>query len=52
VTRLLVPVIFSRDGGDADLALDYAERLARIAPVDPNLAGLIQELRRRATSRM
>jgi predicted CXXCH cytochrome family protein len=46
---LMALVTFSRNGGDADSALDYAERLARIAPADPNLAGLIQELRRQAT---
>jgi predicted CXXCH cytochrome family protein len=46
---LLALVTFSRDGGDAGSALDYAERLARIMPADPNLAGLIQELRRQAT---
>jgi Flp pilus assembly protein TadD len=39
---------FSRDSGDFGSALEYAERLARIPPADPNLAGLIQDLRRRA----
>jgi predicted CXXCH cytochrome family protein len=39
---------FSRDSGDFASALEYAERLARIPPVDPNLAGLIQDLRRQA----
>jgi Flp pilus assembly protein TadD len=39
---------FSRDSGDVGSALDYAERLARIPPADPNLAGLIQDLRRQA----
>jgi predicted CXXCH cytochrome family protein len=37
---------FSRDSGDVGSALEYAERLARIPPPDPNLAGLIQDLRR------
>jgi Flp pilus assembly protein TadD len=37
---------FSRDSGDFGPALEYAERLARIPPADPNLAGLIQDLRR------
>jgi tetratricopeptide (TPR) repeat protein len=36
---------FSRDSGDVGSALDYAERLARIPPADPNLASLIQDLR-------
>jgi tetratricopeptide (TPR) repeat protein len=39
---------FSRDSGDVGSALEYAERLARIPPTDPNLAGLIQDLRRQA----
>jgi Flp pilus assembly protein TadD len=39
---------FSRDSGNLGSALDYAERLARIPPTDPNLAGLIQDLRRQA----
>jgi predicted CXXCH cytochrome family protein len=39
---------FSRDSGDFGSALEYAERLARIPPADPNLAGLIQDLRRQA----
>jgi tetratricopeptide (TPR) repeat protein len=37
---------FSRDSGDVGSALEYAERLARIPPADPNLADLIQDLRR------
>jgi hypothetical protein len=40
---------FSRDAGDMRSALDYAERLARTAPDDRDLAGLIQDLRREAT---
>ncbi len=43
---LLALVTFSRAAGDADTALDYAERLARIVPDDRSVAGLIQELRR------
>jgi predicted CXXCH cytochrome family protein len=46
---LLALVTFSREGGDAGSALDYAERLARSLPADPNLAGLINELRRQGT---
>jgi predicted CXXCH cytochrome family protein len=37
---------YSRDSGDVGSALEYAERLARIPAADPNLAGLIQDLRR------
>jgi hypothetical protein len=45
---LLALVSFSRDGGDARAALEYAERLAGIAPQDSALAALIEELRRLA----
>jgi predicted CXXCH cytochrome family protein len=41
-------VTFNRDAGDVGSALEYAEQLARIVPTDPNLNGLIQDLRRRA----
>jgi predicted CXXCH cytochrome family protein len=37
---------FSRDSGDVASALEYAERMARMAPADPNLAGLVQDLQR------
>jgi predicted CXXCH cytochrome family protein len=43
---LMALVSFSRDGGAPNSALEYAERLARIAPQDRGLAGLIEELRR------
>jgi predicted CXXCH cytochrome family protein len=45
---LLALVTFSRDGGDPNSALEYAERLARIAPQDRGLAEFIEELRRQA----
>jgi tetratricopeptide (TPR) repeat protein len=45
---LLALVTFGRDGGDPGSALEYAERLARITPLDRGLAGLIKELRRQA----
>jgi len=45
---LLALVTFSRDAGDIGSALEYAERLNRIAPNDRDLAGLIADLRRRA----
>jgi tetratricopeptide (TPR) repeat protein len=45
---LLALITFSRDGGDAGAALEYAEQLAQIAPQDHGLAALIEELRRQA----
>ena len=42
---LLALISFSRDGGDASAALDYAEQLARITPEDRGLTALIEELR-------
>ena len=44
---LLALVTFSRDAGDIGAALEYAERLVRIAPNDPSLAGLVEDLQRR-----
>lgn len=38
-------VSISRDAGDPVSALDYAQRLARIAPDDRSIAGLIKDLR-------
>jgi predicted CXXCH cytochrome family protein len=43
---LLALVSYSRDAGDFGTALEYAERLARVAPGDPNLPALIETLRR------
>ena len=43
---LLALVSYSRDAGDFGTALEYAERLARVAPGDPNLPALIENLRR------
>jgi tetratricopeptide (TPR) repeat protein len=45
---LLALVSFSRDAGNIVAALGYAERLARLAPNDRDLANMIQDLRRRA----
>jgi Flp pilus assembly protein TadD len=45
---LLALISFSRESGDFSSALEFAERLARIAPDAPGLTGLIQELRRQA----
>jgi hypothetical protein len=41
-------VTFSRDSWTARSALEYAERLDRIAPQDPGLVGLVEGLRRQA----
>jgi predicted CXXCH cytochrome family protein len=43
---LLGLVSFSRDAGDFATALHYAEQLARVAPNDPSLTALIDNLRR------
>jgi predicted CXXCH cytochrome family protein len=43
---LLALVSLNRDAGDQVSALDYAQRLARVAPDDRSIAGLIDELRR------
>jgi predicted CXXCH cytochrome family protein len=40
---------FNRDAGDFAAALEYAERLARLAPSDPGIAGLLENLRGKAT---
>jgi predicted CXXCH cytochrome family protein len=42
---LLALVSFSRDAGDPTTALEYAEQLARVAPTDQTIAGLIENLR-------
>jgi predicted CXXCH cytochrome family protein len=41
-------ISFNRDSGDIRSALEYAERLERIAPDAPGVTGLIQDLRRQA----
>jgi hypothetical protein len=46
---LLALMSFSREAGDIGSALEYAERLALMAPNDRDLASLIQDLRRQAT---
>jgi tetratricopeptide (TPR) repeat protein len=43
---LLAIINFSQAAGDVGAALEYAEELARIGPTDPNLARLIENLRR------
>jgi Flp pilus assembly protein TadD len=44
---LLALVTFNRDAGDIGAALEYAERLVRLAPNDRSLAGLVEDLQRR-----
>jgi len=44
---LLALVSFHRDAGELATALEYAERLARIAPNDRDVAGLVQTLQGR-----
>jgi Flp pilus assembly protein TadD len=44
---LLALVTFSRDAGDIGTALEYAERLSRLAPNDRDLARLTDDLRAR-----
>ena len=43
-------IAFSRDIGDVNAALEYAQQLARIAPTDRGLAALIDALRRQVES--
>jgi predicted CXXCH cytochrome family protein len=47
---LLALISFTRDAGDFATAFDYAERLARVAPNDPNVAALVESLRRQRSS--
>jgi tetratricopeptide (TPR) repeat protein len=47
---LLALVNFSREAGDMTGALEYAERLNRLAPTDPNSARRIEELRRQGNA--
>ena len=44
---LLALITFSRDAGDLVSALEYAERLARLAPDDRDLADFVENLRSR-----
>jgi len=43
---LLALISFSRQGGDISAALAYAQQLARMAPTDPNVTRLLQDLER------
>jgi len=46
---LLALISFSRDSEDINSALEFAERLERIAPDEPGLTTLIRDLRQQAT---
>jgi predicted CXXCH cytochrome family protein len=46
---LLALIRFSREAGDASSAFTYAQQLARIAPGDPNVARLVEDLRRESS---
>ena len=43
---LLALISFSRDAGDLPTALEYAKQLGRVAPNDPSLISLIENLQR------
>jgi predicted CXXCH cytochrome family protein len=43
---IMAIVSFSREAGDAATAIQYAEQAARIAPDDPSIRGIMEELRR------
>jgi predicted CXXCH cytochrome family protein len=45
---LLALISFSRDAGHYAIALQYAERLARVVPDDPNVRMLIERLRQQS----
>jgi len=47
---LVALVTFYRDGGNIPMALDYAERLARLAPDDRSIAALVDSLKRQRDS--
>jgi Flp pilus assembly protein TadD len=48
---IMAIVSFSREAGDAATALQYAEQAARIAPGDPAIRGMVEELRRQVSPR-
>lgn len=45
---LMALITFNRDAGSIKTALEYAERLARIVPANPDLARFIEDLRAQA----
>ena len=44
-------VSFSREAGDTATALQYAEQAVKIAPDDPAVRGMVDELRRQVSPR-
>jgi Flp pilus assembly protein TadD len=46
---LVALVVFNREAGDTEAALEFALRLTEIAPHDPNVGALIEDLRSRST---
>jgi Flp pilus assembly protein TadD len=48
---IMAIVSFSREAGDTATALQYAERAIKIAPDDPAIRTLVEQLRRQAPSR-
>ena len=46
---LMALISFSRESGDIGIALEFAQKLEAIAPSEPGLSGLIQDLRRQVT---
>jgi Flp pilus assembly protein TadD len=49
---MIVAIIsFSREAGDTATALQYAEQMAKLAPDDPGVKSMVDELRRQASPR-
>jgi len=48
---VLAIINFSREAGDLSTALQYAEHAARIAPDDPAVSGMLEQLRRQVSPR-
>jgi predicted CXXCH cytochrome family protein len=48
---IMAIVSFSREAGDTSIALQYAEQLAKIAPDDPAVRSIVEELRRQVSPR-
>ena len=48
---VLAIINFSREAGDLSTALQYAEQAARLAPDDPAVSGMLEQLRRRVSPR-
>jgi tetratricopeptide (TPR) repeat protein len=48
---IMAIVSFSREAGDTATSLQYAEQAARIAPDDPAVRGMVEELRRQISPR-